>query len=357
MERKIIDITSKSKNLVYFTTDSRGSRDKMWFSFYKRPNVKWLFKKTNRDSTGQVKTYEDIGEVVFTQLCKVINVPCVEYVPAVCRTDKKDYEGVMSKNYNPDGYIEVSGYSLLDFLRNFVYDNFNGRQYSADNTLDNYEKALICFASLTNGITIDIDDIMLQLKKMCILDYLTAQSDRNWYNISFLYDDKSGKFVMTPLFDNGDIFCWNHKESVIKHQYEVLHHKTKISYLNELLRSKSVALGVHTATSAIDITNPKRTIKFALTDESMETIDNEIIDMIEQSKVLQDFLFENFNQENDVLTKAFENTEKKYGEVPQLLKDQSSLIFKLRSQFLCERVAEKIKNQPQWGDDDDEVGI
>ncbi len=356
MKRKIIDLTTESKNFVYFNTDNRGSRDKMWFSFYEKPNVRWLFKKTNRDSTGQTKTYEDIGEVVFSQLCKVINVPCVEYVPAVCRTENNDYEGVMSKNYNPNKYVEVSGYSLLDFLKNFVYDNFNGRVFSADNTLDNYEKALICFSSLTNGIKMDIDGIMLQLKKMCILDYLTAQSDRNWYNISFLYDEKSGKFVMTPLFDNGDIFCWNHKESVIKHQYEVLHNKNKISYLNDLLLSKSVALGVHTPTSIIDITNPKRTIKFSLTKDFMETIADEIIDMIVQSKELQEFLFNNFNQENDVLAKAFENTEKKYGEVPQLLKEQSSLMFKLRSQFLCDRVAARIKEQTQL-EEDDEIDI
>ncbi len=355
MERKIIDITSDSKNFVY-TTDLRGSRDKMWFSFEDTPDEKWLFKKTNRDSSGQVKTFEDIGEVVFSELCKVINVPCVEYVPAICRTDENDYNGVMSKNYNPNGYMEFSGYSLLEFLRNFVYDNFNGTQFSADNTLDNYERALLCFSSLTSDVSIDIDKIMLQLKKMYILDYLTAQSDRNWYNISFLYDEKTGQFFMAPLFDNGDIFCWNFKESVIKHQHDVLKNKYNISHLNELLLSKSVALGIHTETSTIDITNPKRSIKFKQTKQSMETIDNEIIDMIVYSKELQDFLFDNFSNDNEPLSKAFENTEKKYGELPQLLKDQANLMFKLRSQFLCEKVAEKLKEQ-QEREDNDEASI
>ncbi len=348
MERKIIDLTSKNEDFIFYTTELRGARDKMWFSFKDKPDEKWLFKKTNRDSTGETITFEDIGEVVFYELCKIIDIPCVEYVPSVCRANDRDYNGVMSKNYNPNEYMEFSGYSLLEFLKNFMYDNFNEEQYSAKNTLDNYEKALICFANLTEDISIDIDEIMLQLKKMYILDYLTAQSDRNWYNISFLYDEESGKFFMTPLFDNGDIFCWNHRENVIKHQYAVLHNKNKIKYLNELLLSKSVALGIHTATSDIDMSNPKRTIKFKLTKELMETIDNEVIDMIAESKELQDFLFENFALENETLAKAFKNTEKKYGPLPQLLKDQANLIFKLRSQFLCEKVEKRTKEQAKW---------
>ncbi len=354
MKRRIIDTTDKN-NIKIFTRDLRGSRDKFWFYFNENTSEKWLFKKTNIDDKNKIRTYEDIGEVVFYEICKSINVPCAYYELATNHTNEEDFEGVITKDYNPNNYIEFSGFSILDFYKNFIYDNYNGKQINVENTLDNYQKSLICFANSTNGLSINIEDLMLNLKKMFIIDYLSAQSDRNWYNISFLYDEKSGEFYMAPLFDNGNIFCWNHKESIIKHQLQVLKNKFKISYLNELLQSKTIALGIKTPTSIIDPNNPKKSLKLKQSDISMDTVEKELIEMIVNSKQLQDFVFSNFTEDNIILKNAFDEADKKYQGLPNFLYEQANLIFKLRCKFLTEKASEKLNENNMQEEEENET--
>ena len=357
MKRKILNNTQNG-NIIMQSRDLRGSRSKFWFYFKNNPTTKWLFKNTNVDDTNKVKTFEDIGECVFYEICKIIKLPCAYYHLAVNHTETIDIEGVITKNFNPFNLTELSGYTLLDFYKNYIYDNYNGKFINLENTLLNYEKSLKCFASINGEVKIDIYNIMMNLKKMFIIDYLCAQSDRNWYNISFLLDENKKILKLAPLYDNGNIFCWNHRVSLLKHQYLVLKNNYKVNYMRDLLKSKFIALGIKSPTSMIDPNNPKRSIKMKQTEKSMDALDNELVDMICESEELQKFLFDNFYPNNDILDKAFEKANKKYQDIPQILYNQSILIYKLRCKYLCEKVVTKLKQQQSLlKGDQDEVSI
>lgn len=349
---KRIELKSNKNITIYDIIEGRGSRPKYWFSFNDSENKeKWLFKSTNRDTTNSVKTFEDYGEIIFNKICKQLDIPCAEYKLAFNYEKGYGNEGVISKNYNPNGLVEISAYSLLDFYKNFMYDNFNGIVVDNENTLSNYIKGLQTLKFDNPNLHIDENKILLQLEKMFILDYICCQSDRNWYNVAFLIDPKKSELTLCPLFDNGNIFCWNYKESVIKHQRDSLKNKNNIAQLNELLSSKSIALGIVTPTALRDLNNPLRTQKSKQSPELMSKVNEELIKMICSSSELKDFVFENFYKDNGILRNAFKEAEEEYGEFPELLKEQSSLIYNLKCNNLLELVKEKlIKDSEQEAD-------
>lgn len=338
--------------------EGRGSRPKYWFTFNNSiDKTKWLFKNTNRDATSSLKTYEDLGEIIFNKICNQLNVSCVEYKLAYNHEKGYGNEGVISKNYNPNGFPEVSAYTLLDFYKNFMYDNFNGIVVDNENTLSNYIKSLKAFSLENPNIKINSNEILLQLEKMFILDYICCQSDRNWYNVAFLIDSNNNEMKLCPLFDNGNIFCWNYREGVIKHQRDSLRNKKNITQLNELLSSKPIALGIITPTALRDQNNPLRTQKSKQSPEIMNKVNEELIQMICNSKELRDFVFDNFRPNNNILKNAFKQAENEYGEFPDFLKEQSSLIYDIKCEHLLNLVKERLIQKSDYYNENDDREI
>ena len=343
--------TENYGNASAIDIDVRGSREKFWFSFNDSPNQKWLFKNTNKLGTNK-KTFEDIGEVIFYEICEQVGVKCALYAPAISVKDGVEKEGVISANYNPLGFQEFSGYSILEYYKNFAYDNYHGLNVDSENTLDNYLHALKCFAATNRAARVDVDKIMTEMGKRFLLDYLCIQSDRNWYNVSFLLDNSSCNFDLSPCFDNGNIFCWNFKSSVIEHLNKLLSNKNKISYLNEFLKSKPIAMGVKTCMSLHNNETPHLMSRLPQTEDSITILENEMVDMILKSKELQDFLFNKLGKENNIIDKAFFEAENKYGKMPELLHEQANRVFNLRCEHLTNLVkqAKKLKEQEEMNE-------
>lgn len=319
--------------------ETRGSRPKFWFHFF-GDEEKWLFKKTNWADDSSFVSYEDVGEVVFENICKQINIPCAEYKLAKSNIYEFQGEGVITRNYNPNNLIEVTGFEIL------MYNARKNNVIQCENTLENYELSLKLFKQQNPKIKVDIDNIMLSLKKLFMLDYFCCQSDRNWYNIEFLLDAKT--LTLAPIFDSGCIFYWNNRESVLQHQYKSLSNKFNYRVLNELTRSKSMALGIKTPTSMQDQKDPTRTTKLKLSQEIIDTVEDELVEMIAQSKELQDFLFENFDfEEKNLLKNAFQMAYDEYGKETfnPLLENQSQLMYTLRCKKICGLVREKLAEE------------
>lgn len=343
------------KNCKIYQTEARGARPKFWFYFPddKSDNPKqWLFKNTNRseETTNASKTFEDIGEVIFYKICKRLGVDCVEYKLAQYQKGDQIVEGVICQNYNPDECVELSGYTILENYRNYIYDNFNGKNVPNDNTLENYKRSLNCIkithtpleSEHGTNLSVDINKIYKQMAKMLILDYICCQSDRNWFNISFLIDSKTKELKMTPLFDNGNIFSWNFRESVIEHQNTVLSKYPKYENYLELYQSKSTAMGVKTPVSHRDKNNPIRSINSKFKEISTNLIDHELASVIANDEELQEFLA-NCQNIGLYLEEAFEEFKKEYEEDCSLLRNQSSIIASIKSEHLLQLVKKKIQ--------------
>lgn len=357
MKRLTID---PNNNCKVYKLDARGARPKFWFSFnddIESGNFEqWLFKNTNRSETTveSSKTFEDIGEVIFYKICKKLGVDCVEYKLATHQNEDKSVEGVICKNYNPDDCVELAGYSILEAYRRFIYDNFNGLDVPNDNTLENYKKSLNCIMlnhtqfEKDQGINIlvNIRKLYNQMAKMMILDYICCQSDRNWYNLSFLIDSKTRELRMAPLFDNGNIFSWNFRKSVIEHQNIVLSKDPTYERYLELYQSKSIAMGIKTPVSHRDMKNPTKSNNLKFKDIPMDLLENELASVIANDKELQQFL-QNCQNINSYLQEAFDEFKDEYEEDCSLLKNQSSLIASIKSEHLLELVNKKIQEMEE----------
>lgn len=362
MGRKIIDVNT---NVTPFVTnknkdgiDPRGSRPKFWFTFNDdEEKSKWMFKNKNRDANGKIQTYEDIGEIIFQYICEQVDMPCAVYELAQKEQDGEMIDGVISKSYLPEKPYEISGYALLDMSKNFDYDNLFGQKSTFENTIKNYIYGLKVYHYANPKVKIDTNKITLQIEKMFILDYLCAQADRNWYNLSFILDKSNHEFVMAPLFDNGNIFCWNHKESVIEHQNTALTNKYKYNVLAELLSSKPIAMGISTPTALRDPKNPLRTLKSNQNAETMQYVEKELVEMICSSPKLLEFVQNNFQEDNQIIDTAFAKFNETYNESYPTLQSQSKKIFALRSKHLIELVNEKLKQMSTEEENEDEYNI
>ena len=333
--------------------EARGSRPKFWFTFLRDDKLsqdKWLFKNTNKILTSKnnsAKTFEDIGEVIFSKICKKLNIDCVDYKLAEIQDAFGLRQGVICKNYNPDSFPEFSGYAILEFYRNFIYDNFNGIISANDNTLANYKKSLNCIMLNYQGkeifnINVNVNQIFRSLTKMMILDFICCQSDRNWYNISFLIDTNTKELKMAPLFDNGNIFSWNFRESVINHQKIVLSKISTYEKFKELYQSKSLALGINTPVSNRDTENSTKANNLKYKNLPGNIIEEELSDLIIQDVELQKFLNKCKNIPT-YLEEAFNEFNEEYEENYEFLKNQACLIAKIKQQYIFNLVNEKIK--------------
>lgn len=346
-----IDLTGKISRHPQIL-DARGARPKFWFTFLDQSisskQEEWLFKNTNKalyvDNTTQ--TFEDVGEVIFSKICRKLGIDCVDYKLAQYQDNDGLRYGVICKDYNPEQFSEFSGHAILEIYTNFMHDNFKGFSHSNENTLFNYKRSFNCIMlqhdKEKTDIRVNVTNVFRLLSKMMILDYICCQSDRNFYNISFLLDRNTQELKMVPLFDNGNIFSWNFRESVINHQNIVLSKEPTIERFKELYQSKSLALGVKTPVSYREHENPTKANSLKYKDLPANIVEDELSDLIIEDKELQEFL-KQCEHIPQYIDEAFTEFQEEYGENYNLLRNQSSLISKIKQQYLLTLVKEKIQ--------------
>ena len=275
------------------SVEQRGKRAKFWFRFLNQNDDLWLFKKNifNEDSL------EDYGEILYQAVCKQLNLPCAEYeLVSMDQENGETLYGVISKNYNPKKCVEISGATLLTNYRNFVYDNENGREVGVKNTIENYEKALQHFATQANFII--SEDCPFLLKVLCLLDYLTGQSDRHAYNITFILN-QDGELTLAPFYDNGNAFLFNRAEKYLHSFIQELYGKNDPDKLiNKRFKEKAPMLGVKTSTVDDEFEEEKGVWNMYPKKDTLSIFEQELAQMIADEPKLLSFFINNLCNAN-----------------------------------------------------------
>ena len=210
-----------------------------------------------RNATGFI-----VGELYVSELCKRIGVPCAEYKYAINRFKTFEQRGVLSKSFLAIGEKEISildmAYEKLfsklpkDFLfkLEMIYSKMEPKRFFTEKKDINHmvtvllddkhprrirllpiEKKFlashkpeleyiregtvlknvittngciraICEYVSENGLCLE-GDLRYSLQQIAIIDAITRQHDRHAGNISIIYNEKTGKARVAPLYDNG----------------------------------------------------------------------------------------------------------------------------------------------------------
>lgn len=130
------------------------------------------------------------NEIVCQELCKQVDIPCASYDFAHLASSY----GVVSYNFLKENEWLVSTQTLFDEYLTNIYTN---------HTFASYEKLL---NSLNPDVyNFDKDEILFNLFKVIVFDYITSQRDRHTNNINFICsagENNKINLKLAPLFDN-----------------------------------------------------------------------------------------------------------------------------------------------------------
>lgn len=273
------------------TCEQRGKRAKFWFEFLNRDDGRWLFKQNSLENS-----CEDIGEILYYEICRQVGLPCAEYHLASFIENGVEVQGVITKDYNPKKLVEISGATLLIGYRNFIYDNKNGQDVGLKNTLLNYQQALENLRALNEDISID-ETCITQLQKLCLMDYLTGQMDRHAYNITFLLDD-DGRVFPAQIYDNGNSFRFNRSVQFLQGMSEEIARTRKpYGLLENKFKRCAPMLGVSTSTIVDEYKQASGAWTMMPQEGKLEVFEEELAELILQNPELQSFFINKIHGE------------------------------------------------------------
>ena len=320
------------------SVEQRGKRAKFWFEFLNRDDGRWLFKQNSADNT-----CEDIGEILYYEICRQVGLPCAEYHLASFVENGVEVHGVITKDYNPKKYVEISGATLLIGYRNFIYDNENGKEIGIKNTLHSYEAALKNLKQNNSEIEID-ESCMMQLKKMCLIDYLTGQMDRHAYNVTFLLDENN-RLIPTQIYDNGNCFRFNRSTKYLQTMAEQnVNTKKPYGLLENLFKRSAPMLGVSTCTICDEYNQASGAWTMIPKEGMLETFEDELALLMLQNPELQSFFINKIRGEN-VVEKACAKAGLSENEA--FLKTDAQFIFTNRVERLFKLLQKHTENYLQ----------
>lgn len=187
------------------SADTRGKRAKFWIESGKTERKRDYLVKFSRNEV----SCENFGEILFSRLCQQVGLDCVDYHLVTVEEGQEQSQGVISENYNASiNDFEVSAYTLAEAYKNFSYDNFAGLEIESKHTIDFYIEALKVVTKCSDSV---LEKLRNDLLKLSLLDYLTMQSDRHWFNISFSLNSLIGddSLKLTKIYDSGNCFLLN----------------------------------------------------------------------------------------------------------------------------------------------------
>lgn len=218
------DVFIQLNNKLYqIVGETRGVREKFWMVMQDSKVLKKkqpmsmshiLFKSSRNDVS-----CENWGEVYASALGKQCNLPVVDYYMATLQKDGKSTGGVMCGSYFSTGKeIEMSAYQLHQIFS--VLQN-KGQRYTSNEYVNTIEGMLKEIQSIP-GQTFFNENIAMvrrELYKQAIFDFVLAQTDRHWFNTTFLihYNPRLDKGFISkaPCYDNGCIAMLKRKASAI----------------------------------------------------------------------------------------------------------------------------------------------
>lgn len=153
--------------------------------------LKWF--KDNCFIKADTKGYESISEAFVSEFLKYVSdISFIDYKLCKIKEGKNEFFGCYSLNYCTSDIRLMSLYRFLqtvDFDLDVKLQNLTGKDllyYILDSVLE--------YASI---------DIESYLAKICIIDYITCNTDRHLNNIFLTYNTKKDYFDIAPILDNG----------------------------------------------------------------------------------------------------------------------------------------------------------
>ena len=135
-------------------------------------------------------------EVIASDLARQLGIPCVEQSHCRCVFGKKTYDGVISNNFELDGYRFVSFESLVE-------DRGMSTKESGFIKLNAIDKLKWCAKQLSKIGKISYEKTLRYMLNLAVLDCLVGNVDRHTRNFGLFYDVNQKKFSVPLVFDNG----------------------------------------------------------------------------------------------------------------------------------------------------------
>lgn len=195
----MILLTEKDKRESRLERRGNDDIDKFWI---KKDGKDYLFKYNQERPSLSEKDRKSFGEMLYSNLGKVLNFDCVKVEFAKCpHIFSFEENGVLVESYiTKPNMHSVNYYDLLAFNEE---NNLTEHKYLCVQTclevLEYYAKK--------NNLEYNAEGIKKELCKRTILDFFLAQTDRHTKNIEFLIDEN--KIFLAPCFDNGNCLSFD----------------------------------------------------------------------------------------------------------------------------------------------------
>ena len=171
---------SKRENFKKFSGVSLKKYGHVWFNLEKGEA---LFKTYDGDYKKEVRDLRIINELICSCLAKQVDINSAIYEPAILNNEY----GVVTYNF-------LKANQKLLTLDNFLQPG------DTTPSLVNIADKIEIFQMM--GYEISKSEIIFDLYKIMIFDALTLQSDRNAFNINFIFDSNYNTITVAPMFDN-----------------------------------------------------------------------------------------------------------------------------------------------------------
>ena len=244
-ERENEKLVSLNAKMYAFVEEPRGVREKFWLiqakSKFFKVNLKdsnILFKYNRNDVS-----CENWGEIIACRVAKQIDLPCVDYFLAEYEHNGSVDFGVACGTYKRnENEIELSAHDVQIMYSDYV-ENIN--------TVDDIVNKLITIVPEDKDSRFYYQSLRNSMIKQCIFDFILAQTDRHWFNTTFLAYSRENVFNirMAESYDNGCIAFLKRKISAIEGiSREILKQGKSSVRLHELLDEYVPMMGITTST-------------------------------------------------------------------------------------------------------------
>lgn len=185
--------------------EEKGLLTKYWVVIN---DQRYLF-KTNYLFEQDAVTKTNFGEVLYYQLSKKLNFPCVEAELAVGNIDGKEVEGVLIKSFLKNEMEDSMGYKdMVNVISKYGYSPKHENNIEACVNVG-YYMAKYQYREFNEEQT------KKDLAKLCVVDYFLGQGDRHGRNIEYIFDEEF-RLRLAPFFDNGFCLGFKYTDGIIK---------------------------------------------------------------------------------------------------------------------------------------------
>ncbi|MBQ8615415.1 MAG: hypothetical protein IJ415_02495 [Clostridia bacterium] len=323
-----------------FVEEFRGVREKFWLilsesKFIKEPlkNKHILFKYNRNDVS-----CENWGEIYASRIAKQIGVPCVEYYLAKYEENGKVSNGVMCGTYKKnEKEFEATVYDIQT-MQNEKVEKIN----AVDDIIEN----LMLLIPEGKDKKFYHSYLRNSLIKQCIFDFLLAQTDRHWFNTTFLIYVSENAFNVrkAECYDNGCIAYLKRKyAAIVGISREIQVQGENSQRLHDLLKDYVPMMGIKTPTVELNTNKDlaeaeKLRVLKDRRDIFLDELTDEILNNPEIAKFYMDVKkYLNVKQVTNLL-------EREKTPPPQAIADMVELVSGYQLNLLDELVNEKINN-------------